>query len=153
MKSIKNHLSLVIALLSILFSLQTFIIVDRSIDSYKENLATTYSVVVVSLKRLNSSELIDSNKIIDAISELTPDNVIKRLNTGMTSKNMELLKLTLPKFYKIKLTHYPTPKEIESLTKSLLKNKNITKVENFSRNHDTTYKLLLLFKTVNFTYL
>ena len=148
MKSIKNHLSLVIALLSILFSLQTFIIVDRSIDSYKENLATTYSVVVVSLKRLNSSELIDSNKIVDAISELTPDTVIERLNTGMTSKNMELLKLTLPKFYKIKLTHYPTPKEIKKLTNNLLKNKSITKVENFSHNHDTTYKLLLLFKTV-----
>jgi len=148
MKSIKNHLSLVIALLSILFSLQVFIIVDRSIDSYKENLATTYSVVVVSNKRLDDKAIIDSNKIISEVSALTPDGVIERLNTGMTKKNMELLKLTLPKFYKIKLTHYPTPKEIESLTKNLLKNRSITKVENFSHNHDTTYKLLLLFKTV-----
>ncbi|MCD6191187.1 MAG: cell division protein FtsX [Sulfurimonas sp.] len=148
MKSIKNHLSLVIALLSILFSLQVFIIVDRSIDSYKENLATTYSVVVVSNKRLDDKAIISSNKIISEVSALTPDGVIERLNTGMTKKNMELLKLTLPKFYKIKLTHYPTPKEIESLTKNLLKNRSITKVENFSHNHDTTYKLLLLFKTV-----
>jgi len=148
MKSIKNHLSLVIALLSILFSLQVFIIVDRSIDSYKENLATTYSVVVVSNKRLDDKAIIGSNKIISEVSALTPDGVIERLNTGMTKKNMELLKLTLPKFYKIKLTHYPTPKEIESLTKNLLKNRSITKVENFSHNHDTTYKLLLLFKTV-----
>jgi len=148
MKSIKNHLSLVIALLSILFSVQTFIIIERSIDSYKENLATSYSVVVVSNKRLDNKIIIDSNKIVSEISALTPDNVIERLNTGMTKKNMELLKLTLPKFYKIKLTHYPTPKEIESLTENLLKNKSITKVENFSHNHDTTYKLLLLFKTV-----
>ena len=148
MKSIKNHLSLVIALLSILFSLQVFIIVDRSIDSYKENLATSYSVVVVSNKRVDNKTIIDANKIVAEVTSLTPDSVIQRLNTGMTKKNMELLKLTLPKFYKIKLTHYPTPKEIENLTKNLLKNKSITKVENFSHNHDTTYKLLLLFKTV-----
>ena len=148
MKSIKNHLSLVIALLSILFSLQVFIIVDRSIDSYKENLANTYSVVVVSNKRLDSKTIIDSNKMVAEVSALTPDSVIERLNTGMTKKNMELLKLTLPKFYKIKLTHYPTPKEIESLTKDLLSNKSVTKVENFSHNHDTTFKLLLLFKSV-----
>ena len=148
MKSIKNHLSLVIALLSILFSMQVFIIVDRSIDSYKENLASSYSVVVVSNKRLNDNQIIESNKIVSDVSELTSDSVIQRLNTGMTKKNIELLKLTLPKFYKIKLTHYPTPKEIEELTKNLLSNKLITKVENFSHNHDTTYKLLLLFKSV-----
>jgi len=148
MKSIKNHLSLVIALLSILFSLQVFIIVDRSIDSYKENLATTYSVVVVSNKRVEDKVIMQANKIVAEVSVLTPDSVIQRLNTGMTKKNMELLKLTLPKFYKIKLTHYPTPKEIQKLTKNLLSNKSITKVESFSHNHDITYKLLLLFKSV-----
>jgi len=61
---------------------------------------------------------------------------------------MDLLKLTLPKFYKLKLTHFPTPSEVDKLTKTLLKNKSIVKVENFSNNHDTTYKLLLLFKNV-----
>ena len=148
MKSIKNHLSLIIALLSILFSIQIFIIVDRSIDAYKENLASNYSVVVVSQKILNIDGLISSNQIMSEISSLTPDNVIDRLNTGMSSKNKELLKLTLPKFYKIKLKYYPTPSEINALTKKLLQNSSIIKVENFSSNHDTTYKLLLLFKNV-----
>jgi len=148
MKSVKNHLSLVIALLSILFSLQVFIIVDRSIDSYKINLANNYSVVVVAQKNLNAVDVINANKIIEDISELEPDSVIKKLDTGMTAKNIQLLKLTLPKFYKITLTHYPTPKEIDKLTKNLLSDKVIVKVENFSHNHDTIYKLLLLFKSV-----
>lgn len=148
MKSIRNHLSLVIALLSILFSIQVFVIVERSIDSYKVNLADNYSVVVVSEKRLNAVDIISQNTIIEDISQLEPDSVIKKLNTDMTAKNIALLKLTLPKFYKLTLTHYPTPKEIEKLTKNLLANKLITKVENFSHNHDTTYKLLLLFKSV-----
>ncbi len=148
MKSIKNHISLVIALLSILFSLQVFVIVDRSIESYKKNLANNYSVVVVSQKRLNSVDIISDNRIIEDISELEPDSIIEKLNTGITKKNIELLKLTLPKFYKITLSHYPTPDEIKKLTKNLLNNKLISKVENFSHSHDTTYKLLLLFKSV-----
>jgi len=148
MKSIKNHLSLVIALLSILFSIQVFVIVERSIDSYRDNLSNNYSLVVVSQKKLEANILKKSYQIIDDISALTPDSVIKRLNTGMSQKNIDLLKLTLPKFYKIKLEHYPTPSEVKNLTKKLLRHPSIIKVENFSTNHDTIYKLLLLFKSV-----
>ena len=148
MKSVRNHLSLVIALLSILFSIQIFTIVDRSIDAYKKHLSSDYSVVVVSQKKLDSKAIISSNKIISDISSLSPDDVIQRLNTGMSSKNIKLLKLTLPKFYKIRLKYYPTPSEVDTLTKKLLRNTLIMKVENFSHNHDSTYKLLLLFKTV-----
>ena len=148
MKSVKNHLSLVIALLSILFSIQIFIIVDRSVLAYKENLATNYSLVVVSNSALDEASVIKEDGRISTILELSPDDVIKRLNTGMSAKNVELLKHTLPKFYKLKLKEYPSPGEIESVTKGLLKNKAISKVENFSQSHDTTYKLLLLFKNV-----
>jgi cell division transport system permease protein len=148
MKSIKNHLSLVIALVSILFSMQIFIIVDRSIESYKSNLSVNYSIVIVSSKKKSNEEILKIDPIISSSHELSPDNVISRLNTGMSKKNKELLKVTLPKFYKLKLKHYPTPSEITDLTKTLMKDSSITKVENFSTNHDKTYKLLLLFKDV-----
>ena len=59
MKSFKNHLSLVIALLSILFSIQIFIVVDRSIDAYKVNLANNYSVIVVSQKKLDNKTIVN----------------------------------------------------------------------------------------------
>lgn len=148
MKSLKNHLSLVVALLSILFSLQTFIIVDRAINAYKENLAHNYSLVVVSKKNLNQKIVIANNPLLSQIEVLSPDAVIEKLNSGIEKKNIELLKLTLPKFYKLKLSHYPSPDEINNLTKALLRNTSIMKVETFSKSHDTTYKLLLLFKTV-----
>ncbi len=147
-KSVKNHLSLVIALFSILFSIQVFLIVDRSIDAYKVNLSTNYSVIAVSQKKLSETTFININKLISKVEELSPDSVIKRLNSDMQSKNIELLKLTLPKFYKLNLAYYPSPAEIKQLTKDLLRNSSITKVEDFSHNHDSTYKLLLLFKNV-----
>jgi len=148
MKSVKNHFSLVIALLSILFSMQIFIVVDRSIDAYKKNLANQYSVIAVSQKSISKEDLLSFDTLISDVEELKPDGVIKRLNKSMDVKNIELLKVTLPKFYKLHLSRFPTPIEVKKLTKSLLANNGITKVEDFSRNHDTTYKMLLLFKSV-----
>ncbi|PHQ56057.1 MAG: cell division protein FtsX [Sulfurimonas sp.] len=148
MKSLRNHLSLVVALLSILFSLQTFIIVDRSINAYKDNLSNNYSLVVVSQKTLNANIIINQHKLIKGIVLLSPDKVIKRLNHGISKKNIDLLKLSLPKFYKLVLVHYPSPIEVNNLTKALLRDTRVIKVETFSKSHDTTYKLLLLFKTV-----
>jgi cell division transport system permease protein len=147
-KSFKNHLSLVVALLSILFSLQVFTIVERAIDAYKENLAKNYALVVVSQKRLDSDKLIQKSKLIATIQEISPDNIISKLNSGISKQNIALLKVTLPKFYKVKLKRYPSPDELEKLTKVLLRSQSIQKVESFSKTHDTTYKLLLLFKTV-----
>ena len=148
MKSIKNHISLVIALMSILFSLQIFVITDRAIDSYKENLSKNYSVVVVSKKIIHEQDMLNIDSLLKSVSELAPDEVIARLNTGIGKKNIELLKLTLPKFYKIKLKIYPTPAEIEKLTQKFLLNKSIIKVETFTNNLDNIYKLLLLFKNI-----
>lgn len=148
MKSVKNHLSFIVALVSILFSIQVFVVVDRSIDAYKEKLAHNYSVVVVSQKRIRNSDFLLIDSIINEIEILSPDNVIRRLNSDLDKANLELLKLTLPKFYKLKLSKYPSPQEIKRLRKNLLKNRYITKVEDFSNNHDTIYKLLVLFKNV-----
>ncbi|WP_373070419.1 cell division protein FtsX [Sulfurimonas sp.] len=148
MKSIKNHLSLIVALISILFSIQIFIIVDRSIDAYKQNLANKYSVVVVSKKNILEKDMLSLNSLIKEVEELSPDNVIKRLDADIDEKNMNLLKLTLPKFYKLHLKKFPSPNEIEKLRRALFTNKNITKIEDFSNNHDITYKLLVLFKNV-----
>ena len=148
MKSIKNHFSLVIALVSILFSIQVYIIVDRAINKYKENLASSYSVIVVAQVSMNDEVIKGLSPLINEITELNPDAVIKRLNTKIDTRNLELLKVALPKFYKLKLTHFPSPDEIKVLTKKILKHQSVTKVENFSQNHDSTFKLLLLFKDV-----
>ncbi|MBD3830824.1 MAG: cell division protein FtsX [Arcobacter sp.] len=148
MKSFKNHISLVLALLGIVFSLQIFLVVERSIDSYKVNLANNYSLVVVSEKNLDAKNMIATNALIANIESLSVDNIIQKLNVGIDNKNMELLKITLPKFYKVSLEHYPSPSELKKLTRELLNTQYITKVETFEKTHDTTYRLLLLFKNV-----
>ena len=148
MRSFKNHFSLIIALFSILFSIQVFMIVERSIDAYKQNLANNYSIIVVSQKAMQKEDIFSINKLISDSTELESDSVIKRLSSGMSKKNVELLKLSLPKFYQLKLSCYPSSDELQKLRDDLLRNRHITKIEDFAHTHDTTYKLLLLFKGV-----
>lgn len=148
MKSFKNHFSLVVALIGILFSMQVYFIVERSIDAYKQDLAKNYSLVVVSNKTLIVEEIIKRDKNFSSLSELSADGVIQKLGNDFSQKNIELLKLTLPKFYKLKLHAYPSPQEVEDIKRDLSKIGSIVKVETFSKTHDTTYKLLLLFKSV-----
>ncbi len=38
MKSLKNHISLIIALFTVLFSVQIYVAVDRTIDAYETRL-------------------------------------------------------------------------------------------------------------------
>ena len=148
MKSFKNHISLIIALFSILFSIQTFTIIQRSIDAYKQNLSDNYTIIVVSQKNMKKDDIKAIDSIINDVNELSAENIVKRLSGGMERKNVELLKLYLPKFYKLKLKYYPTDKELSKLRKSLLSNKYITKIEDFANAHDTAYKLLLLLKNI-----
>lgn len=148
MKSIKNHLSLIIALLSILFSIQLFMIIDRAIEAYSKNLLNNYSMIVVSKSEIPIKEMLSIDTIIADSKQLSTDSVINRLSKDMKSVHVELLRATLPKFYKLSLTHYPDPDEIKKLTKAILKKPSVMKVENFSHNHDIVYKLLFLLKNI-----
>lgn len=148
MKSFKNHLSLVIALVSILFSVQIFTIAERSIDAYKDKLATNYSMVIVSQKKLEQQDLLKKINNIATMEEISPDSVIKKLDNKISKQNMDLLKVTLPKFYKLRLKRYPSPDEVKDITQKLMHIDSVAKVETFSATHDTIYKLLVLFKTI-----
>ncbi len=152
MQSIRNHLSLVIALSTILFTIQVFMIIDRSIVAYETNLKNDYSIIVVAKKTLKPTLFKEIDRDIQSSEEIKPDHIIQSLKGQMKTKNIELLKLTLPKFYRIHLDHYPTPEEISKLNANLLKHPLISRVEDFAQNHDLVYKLLLLYKEVSIVF-
>jgi len=148
MKSLKNHLSLIIALLTILFTVQIFTIIDRSLAGYEDRLKSDYSVIVVAKSDLESTTIEGIDSLIASSEAIAPDRILEQLKEEMHGRNLELLKLSLPKFYRIHLKHFPTPREIEKLNRNLIKHPLITRVEDFAENHDMVYKLLLLFKKV-----
>lgn len=148
MKSLKNHISLIIALFTVLASVQIYVAVDRTIAAYESHLKDDYSVIVVSNKAFNDAELKAMSSMIERSESISTSAVLERLRGEMTDKNLELLKLTLPKFYRLYLNRFPTPKEITNLQNKLEKNSAIERVEGFSQTHDTVYKLMILFKDV-----
>jgi cell division transport system permease protein len=148
MKSLKNHISLIIALFTVLFSVQIYVSVDRTIAAYETRLKNDYSIIVVANKNLTSAEFKAMDNLIERSDVIATDQVLNRLQGEMTKKNLDLLKITLPKFYRIYLNRFPTPSEIEKLQKRLQKNSAIERVEGYAQTHDTVYKLMLLFKDV-----
>jgi len=148
MKSLKNHISLIIALFTVLFSVQIYVAVDRTIEAYENRLKNDYSIIVVSNKALSAAEFKAMDSIIERSESIPTDQVLERLKGEMTKKNLDLLKLTLPKFYRLYLSRFPTPQEISKLQKRLEKHSSIERVEGYAQTHDTVYKLMLLFKDV-----
>ncbi|MBN2895627.1 MAG: cell division protein FtsX [Campylobacterales bacterium] len=148
MKSFKNHLSLITALFTILFTIQIFIIVERAIASYEQNLSQQYSIIVIANSTLQNSRFIEAHPFIERSETITVDDVLERLTRDMKQKNVDLLKLSLPKFYRIYLKSYPSPRDIDSVGNALKKIPSVSKIESFAQSHDTLYNLLLLFKNV-----
>ena len=148
MKSLKNHFSLILALFSILFAIQIFIINDRALKAYEAKLSSNYSMIVVANTSVSDETFKQYSSNIETIEQLSADEIISKLEKNISKKNIDLLKISMPKFYRIHLKTFPSPSEIKNLTAKILKNNTITKVEDFSNNHDTVYKLLLLFKGI-----
>lgn len=148
MKSLKNHISLIIALFTVLFSVQIYVAVDRTIIAYEERLKNDYSIIVVSNQALSEAEFKSLDTMIERSQPIPTDQVFERLKGEISKKNLDLLKASLPKFYRIYLSRFPTPQEIEKLQKQLQKHSAIERVEGYSQTHDTVYKLMLLFKDV-----
>ena len=149
MRSVKNHLSLIIALFTIVFTMQVYIVIERTVTAYEQDLNDNYSIVVVTKKSVKPESLIALSPSILTAQELSTKTVLEHLQSQMKQRHIDLLKLALPHFYALHLDHYPTPDEIVSLRKKLQKHPQVTRIEDFSKSHDTIYKLLLLYKSIS----
>ncbi len=148
MKSLRNHFSLILALFAVLLSIQVFNIIERTIAAYEKNLQDNYSIVIVSKTALDLKFLKRSDTIIADITEISPAKVLEKVKKDFKQKNLDQIRSSLPKFYTMKLTKYPSSFELSDLERSLRKISSITKIEDFSKSHDSVHKLLTLFKSV-----
>lgn len=148
MRSVKNHLSLIIALFTIVFTMQVYMVIDRTVTAYERNLNENYAIVVVTQKAVKTEALIAMSPKIKSAEEISTKEVLENLQSQMKQRHIDLLKLSLPHFYSLHLNHYPAPSEVKELRRTLKKNSDITRIEDFAKSHDTLYKLLLLFKSV-----
>jgi len=149
MKSLKNHISLILALFAILFAVQVFFVSERTVDAYEKTLHNSYSLIVLAKTPINEKKFLNRHKLVKALENISAEKMLSQFRKELSATNIGLLKSSLPKFYRLHLTHYPTPKEISTLSYRLNAQKNIIRVESFSKTHDRIHKMLLLLSQVH----
>lgn len=149
MKSLKNHLSLIIPLFAILFAFEFYVVINKAIAEYEKNLQRDYSIIVVAKKELQRKELQGYYPNIQTVKEIDRDLIINRLQQkGVTLDFKELLTF-LPKFYKVFLTRFPSQGEVKQIKEKLLRHPDITRVEIFLQIHEKMYKFLLFLQGIS----
>ena len=149
MKSLKNHLAFVIPLAFMLLTFTIYLFTNNIIKDYKESISNDYSIVIIThtplindkLKKMSSFE-------IKTVTRLKKDKIINKLKKELSFESLNLLKSKLPFFYKIQLKDFPTTSQLKKIKKELSLNKNIKRIEIFSKNHNQVYLLLLIINQI-----
>ncbi len=147
MSSLKSHLTLILALISILFSIFLFKTFSQILFKYKQNIIDNYSIVVVSTKKLTA---IDINNI-GKLEKIDINNELKQLQRKY--KNIDFSNIQLPYFYKIKLHSLPSPSQLENIKRMLLNTPFIKKVMTKSSAQTKIYNLLMLLEIMTKTFM
>ena len=147
MNSLKSHLTLILALISIMISIFLFRVFSDILNKYEKNIIDNYSIIVVSTKKIDHLP-------IDNIVSITPIDIsqeIKQLKQKY--KNIDFSGINLPYFYKIKLAYLPSPKELKNIKNELKRLPFIKKVMTKSSSQTKIYNLLLLLKITSKTFM
>lgn len=153
MKSLKNHFSLILALVSILTGFQLYVTLDRMIGAYEKKLGSDYSLVVASTRSLSLLELQQTNPLISSLENIDPTTILTELKNDLSPENYETLRLSLPKFYRVRLLKYPSDTELQMIVASITKNGSIIKVESFAKSQSKIFQLLTIVKTMILAFL
>ncbi len=151
MKFLKNTFSFIVPLTAMLLSFIIYMFASNILQNYKETIANDYSIVVITNTPLIKENLAKlANIRVHKIITLERNNIIKNIKSNLSKSSINLLKRKLPHFYKIKLEVFPTTSELQTIKNILYTNKNVRKVEIFSKNHNNIYLLLLLLSQISF---
>jgi len=143
MKHLKSHLFLVLALVSILFSIETYFIFSKIVLNYEKKIAKNYTMLIVSKTKITGINFANISKI----EELDISENLKNIKVSML--DLKKIREKLPYFYKIHFNKFPNPEEVKEIEQFLLDYPNITRVETFRESQTQTYDLLLIIKLIS----
>ena len=143
MKYLKSHILLIFALVSILFSIESYWVINKIVDKYETKIVKNYTILVVSKTKIDKIN-------INEISKIEQINIDKNLQNLKKFNNLDLdsIKKSLPYFYKLYFKKFPTPNELKQIETKLLANPNIKRVESFRIKQHQIYNLLSIIKII-----
>ncbi len=152
MQSLKNHLSFIIPLFILLFSIQFSSMLNRAVAQYESRLAGEYTIIVVSKTPLKKEQLQKAIPAVAELSEIPKERYISRLKKDISKSDLVFLKANLPHFYSIRLQRLPDPDELTAMTAKLKRFKGVQKVETFKKTFNKFHQFLRLSKTASYIF-
>jgi cell division transport system permease protein len=122
------------------------------VTNYEKKLTEDYSIVIVSQKALDENVVKSKISQINTMSEISSKKILDRLKRDISSTNLALLQVALPKFYSVKLHKLPDEKELEQIQKEFKKIDSITKIETFAKTHTKMYKMFIFVQKLSYVF-
>lgn len=150
MKAIKNLLSFFIPLAVMLLSFVIYLLSNNLVANFKQNILNDYSILIVANTPLEKDKYKDLAGIdVGKIEVLQRDKIVENLKSSLSDNSLDMLKRKLPYFYNIYLEVFPTTDELIEIKKILESDKNIKKVEVFTKNHNQVFELFVLIENIS----
>lgn len=144
MNSLKNHLSLIIPLIALLFALESILLVHRTLNDYENKLGQNYAIVLASKNELTLESLRNKISEAQALTPIDSQLILERLKNSISQANLILLKKSLPHFYSLTLNQYPSDARLIAIQNVLNNFEGVIRIETFSKSHSQIYQLLLI---------
>jgi len=153
MKSLKSHISLIFAMMALLISYQLYLTVLGLTKNYEDKLNKDYAIIAVSSIPLSEKELKGDYSIVKSVEPIDAMPYLAYMQKDLSSENYEMLKNSLPGFFKIKLYKYPSKEELGVIAKVLKSKKGVVRVETFTKSQNAISSILDTFKIGTIGYL
>ncbi len=147
MKYLKSHITLIFSLVALLFSYQLYLVIGELTVSYEKKLANEYSIVAVSTQKIAENSFKHGSYLVASAEEINAQPFFAGFSSDLAPEVYQQLQSSLPSFYRIKLTKYPSKEELDGVTKSIKNLRGIIKVESFARTQNSISNLLDAFKS------
>jgi cell division transport system permease protein len=147
MKFLKSFFAVTFPLIVMLGVFSIYLIVNKVVDNYKQNITDDYAIVVITNTPLSQIDELAGIKVRD-IEPINRDKIIKSVQDNLSDTSVDLLKRKLPYFYEIHLEQFPTTRKLEMIRKELITVSNIRKIETFTNDHNKIYSLFILVQDI-----
>ena len=143
MNSLKSHISLILALISILISIFVYIFFSQISIKYQKNIINNYSITIVSTKKIAQLDI----KEIKKIEPINTSSYINNLKKNFP--NIDFKDIKFPYFYSLSLNTLPSPERLKEIENTLLNKPFIKRVLTYRSSQTKIYNLLFLVKTTS----
>ena len=148
MKFIKNHLMFILPLMAILLGIESYLVFERTTNTYEEGMKEGYSMLVVTHEPMELEKFQELNDHISSSEQIKREYIAFEVAKGVSKSSSDEILGMLPYFYNLGLDSYLPTSELETIKKDLQADTNIKKVETFGSTYNSNYRLFTFVKFI-----